>query len=119
MGPETVEPSPYWIEKVPLFFELVEEGEYLCLLEQVELVHEELGIHKSEEPVSKSMRNDWEPTEIVPAHSSSLSSSVRGSDAVARFWREAGTVLNSLISKSLGKLPALACRARKFFWYLL
>ncbi len=49
---------------------------------QTELVQEELGTQRSEEPVSKSMRNFWagEPMEIEPAHSVSLSSSVRDSD---------------------------------------
>ena len=34
-----------------------DEAEYLLLERQVELVHEEEGIQRSEEPVSKSMRN--------------------------------------------------------------
>lgn len=89
MGPDTVEPSPYSMEKVPLFLEPVEEEEavYLCLLLQVELVHDELGTQRSEEPVSKSIRKDCAgvPIEIVPAHSSSSSSSVSDSDVVARF----------------------------------
>ena len=51
---------------------------------QTELVQDELGIQRSEEPVSKSMRNFCAgvPMEIVPAHSSSESSSVRDS-----LWR--------------------------------
>ena len=111
------------MENEPLFLEPVEDLEavYLCLLLQVELVQDELGTQRSEEPVSKSMRNDWAgvPMEIVPAHSSSSSSSVKGSETVARFFRFAGTALNSLISKSLGRLPVLLLRLRKFLWYLL
>ena len=58
-----------------------DEAEYLLLERQVELVHEEEGIQRSEEPVSKSMRNlcAGVPIEIVPAHSRSSSSSVRAS----------------------------------------
>ena len=74
------------MENVPLFLEDVEEelALYLLLDLQVELVQEELGTQRSEEPVSKSMRNfcPGVPMEIVPAHSSSSSSSVRDSD-----WR--------------------------------
>ena len=56
MGPETVEPSPYSMENVPLFFVPVDglDAVYLLLLLQVELVQDELGTHKSDEPVSKS-----------------------------------------------------------------
>lgn len=111
------------MEKLPLFFTPVEEAEavYLCLLLQVELVQEELGTHKSEEPVSKSIRKDWAgvPMEIVPAHSSSSSSSVRGSEAVARFCKPSGTDLNSFSSKSLGRAPVLRSKLRRFLWYLL
>lgn len=82
MGPKTVEPSAYPILKVPLFFELVDEAEeeYLCFDAQAELVQLELGIQRSDEPVSKSIKNFWAgvPIEIVPAHSL-LSSSVRAS----------------------------------------
>ena len=51
-----MEPSPYSIENEPLCLELVDDAleEYLCLLRHVELVHDELGTHRSEEPVSKS-----------------------------------------------------------------
>ena len=99
------------MENEPLFLTLVEDLEavYLCLLLQAASVQDELGTQRSAEPVSKSMRNDWAaagvPMEIVPAHSSSSFSSVKGSEAVARFSRFSGTVLNSLISKSLGRLP--------------
>ena len=76
------------------------------MLLQVELVQDELGTQRSEEPVSKSMRNDWAgvPTEIVPAHNKSFSS-VKGSENVARFSRFSGIALNSMISKFSGRLP--------------
>ena len=75
-----------------------DEAEYLLLERQVELVHEEEGIQRSEEPVSKSMRNFCAgvPMEIVPAHSSSESSSVR--DSLWRLARESGRTRRGLIS---------------------
>ena len=111
------------MENVPLFFVPVDDLDavYLLLLLQVELVQDELGTHKSDEPVSKSMRNDWAgvPMEIVPAHSSSSSSSVKDSVPVARLAIEEGTSRNSLIAQPSGRLPVLATRLRRFFWYLL
>jgi hypothetical protein len=86
---------------------------YLLLLLHVELEHDEEGTQRSDEPagkdckyvlyeiqrtsvLSKSTRNFCAgvPMEIVPAHSSSSSSSVRAS-----FWRfsTVGTVRASLI----------------------
>jgi hypothetical protein len=52
MGPLTVEPSPYSMEKVPLFLTEVEEelAWYLFLDEQVELVQVDEGSHRSDEP---------------------------------------------------------------------
>ena len=118
-----MEPSAYSIENEPLFLVPVEELEavYLFLLLHVELVQPELGTHRSEEPVSKSMRNDWAgvPIEIVPAHSRSSSSSVRASEPVALFFRAAGTVLNALILAPSGRLPVFFRTLRRLFWYLL
>jgi hypothetical protein len=91
--------------KVPVFLDEVEDEAalYLDLEEQVLLVQAEEGIQRSEEPaakkrdqsfnpralglkyaLSKSIKNDCAgvPTEILPAHSSSESSSVSFSD-----WR--------------------------------
>lgn len=58
-GPETVEPSPYSMEKEPLFFVPVDEEDavYFFFDEQVELLQEDEGIQRSEEPVSKSIKN--------------------------------------------------------------
>jgi hypothetical protein len=55
MGPLTVEPSPYSMEKVPVFLDEVEDevALYLDLDEQVELVHDEEGIQRSDEPAKK------------------------------------------------------------------
>ena len=95
MGPETVEPSPYSISNVPLFFEAVDDDEAAkrFLLLQVELVQDELGTHKSEEPVSKSMRKVCAgvPMLMLPAHSVSSSSSVRETEPVARLDLEGGS----------------------------
>ena len=122
-GPETVEPSPYSIVNVPLFLAPVDDApaEYLCLLRHVELVHDALGTQRSDEPVSKSMRNVWPgvPIAMLPAHSSSLSSSVSGSVPVARFARAAGAARKSLICQPAGSAPLFARRLRRFFWYLL
>ena len=85
---------------------------------QVELVHEEDGIQRSEEPVSKSMRKLWPgvPIEIVPAHSSSSSSSV--SDSLWRlkcsFARRSGMRASGLISA-----PSLKACAPTFFSRLI
>jgi hypothetical protein len=115
------------MEKVPLFLTEVEEelALYLFLDEQVELVQVDEGNHRSDEPaveiidvsgrscskrrdlLSKSIKKaDWAgvPTEILPAHSSSLSSSVSFSDwrfSARRSMRastSAGRVARSLIS---------------------
>lgn len=114
-----MEPSPYSMENVPLFFTAVDEddAEKRCLDVQVELEHDELGIQRSEEPVSKSMRNVCAgvPIPMLAAHSVSSSSSVRETEPVERLPRAAGTSLNSLISKSLGSEPVLACRLRSAF----
>ena len=76
-GPETVEPSPYWMENLPLLLALLDDdaGLYLCFLLQNELVQLTEGTQRSEEPagthvsitvriyhgyedvLSKSMRN--------------------------------------------------------------
>ena len=70
---------------------------YFFLLLQVELVQEELGTQRSEEPVSKSMRKlrPGVPIEIVPAHSTSSSST---SDSLWRFMRRSGSTARGLIS---------------------
>ena len=51
-----MEPSPYSIWNVPLFLDAVEEEDAVkrCFDLQVELVHDELGTQRSDEPVSKS-----------------------------------------------------------------
>ena len=111
-----MEPSPYSMENVPLFFEPVEDDDavYFFLLLQVELVHDEEGIQRSEEPVSKSMRNFCAgvPMEIVPAHSRSSSSSVRAS--LWRFARCSGRTRSGLISA-----PSLNAWVPTFFWRLI
>ena len=112
MGPETVEPSPYSISNVPLFLELVDESaaSYLLFELHVELLQEDEGTQRSEEPVSKSMRKLWPgvPIEIVPAHSSSSSSSV--SDSLWRFARRSGRTASGLISA-----PSLKACVPTFF----
>lgn len=47
------------MEKEPLFFVPVDEEDavYFFFEEQVELLQEDEGIHRSEEPVSKSIKN--------------------------------------------------------------
>ena len=116
MGPETVEPSPYSISNVPLFLELVDESaaSYLLFELHVELLQEDEGTQRSEEPVSKSMRKLWPgvPIEIVPAHSSSSSSSV--SDSLWRFARRSGRTASGLISA-----PSLKACVPTFFWRLI
>ena len=118
-----MEPSPYSMENVPLFFEPVDDLDavYLLLDEQVELVQDELGTQSSDEPVSKSMSKvlPGVPMEMLPAHSSSSSSSVSGSEPVARFCTLSGTVRKSLISQPSGRLPVFFCRLRRLLWYLL
>jgi hypothetical protein len=51
-GPDTVEPSPYLIEKEPLCWALVDDASasYLFFAEQVWSVHEEDGTQRSEDP---------------------------------------------------------------------
>ena len=99
MGPETVESSPYSISNVPLFFELVDESaaSYLFLELHALLLQEDEGTQRSEEPVSKSMRKlrPGVPIEIVPAHSTSSSST---SDSIWRFMRRSGSTAKGLIS---------------------
>lgn len=65
---------------MPLFFELVEDFEASNFLWVPQVVHADDGTQRSDEPVSKSMRNGCAgvPMVIVPAHSTS-SSSVNGS----------------------------------------
>ena len=108
-----------WLHIAP---EAVEDDDAVKrrLLLHVELVQDELGTHRSEEPVSKSMRNVWAgvPMPMLPAHSSSSSSSVSDTEPVLRF----STVTvsrNGLISKSLGSAPVFCCRLRRERWYLL
>lgn len=119
--PETDEPSPYWIEKVPLSLWPVEDlpALYLFFWLQVDEVQEEDGTQRSEDPasrnsvefneeaewnkkndniLSKSIMKFWpgEPMEMVPAHSESSSSSIKDSD-----WRRCsrvGRVRGGLIS---------------------
>ena len=92
---------------VPLCSSLVDDADasYLLFELHVELEQSEDGTHRSEEPVSKSIRNVCAgvPIEMSPAHSSSLSS-VRGSGSTAR----------GLISA-----PALKTCAPTFFWRLM
>ena len=53
-GPLTLEPSPYWISKVPVFLDDVDDLDdvYLDFLVQVELVHDDEGTQRSEEPAA-------------------------------------------------------------------
>ena len=52
--PDTVEPSPYWIENVPVSFWEVEDelALYLCLLEHAVELHSDEGTQRSEEPAT-------------------------------------------------------------------
>ena len=81
---------------------------------QVELVQEDEGIQRSEEPVSKSMRNFWAgvPTEIEPAHSRSSSSSVSAS-----LWRLARW--SGRTARGLMTAPSLKTWVPTFFSRLI
>ena len=118
-----MDPSPYLMENDPdcFFPELDLLAVYTCLDLHVELVHDELGTQRSEEPVSKSMRNVWagEPMEIEPAHSVSFSSSVSDSD-----WRfamcEGRRARGLIVAPGLKTCePTLFCRLIKFARCLL
>lgn len=87
---------------------------YFFLEEQVELLHEEDGTQRSDEPVSKSIKNFWAgvPMETVPAHSVSSSSSVR--DSLWRLERVSGTSARGLISA-----PSLKAWRPTFFSKLI
>ena len=115
-----MEPSPYSIENEPLFFVLVDEDDalYCVFFLHVELVQLLDGTHRSDEPVSKSIKNFCAgvPMEILPAHSVSLSSSV--SDSLCRLvrlaWMCSGRTATGLISA-----PALKACVPTFFSRLI
>ena len=86
------------MENDPLFLLLWEDllGLYFAWLPQ--LVHDDAGTHKSDEPVSKSIVKDCAglPTLTLPVHSRSSSWSVKLTPP--RFWNDAGILAMGLIA---------------------